>query len=156
VLDPVMIAKGGGALLEPDAVEALLSAVLPLATVTTPNMSEAAAMTRRSVVTLDDMHAAARTLIERGARAVVVKGGHLEGDAVDVFTDGSIVREFRAARIDSRHTHGTGCTFASAIAAELALGRGLLEAIEAAKRYITRAIANAPGLGHGHGPLGTG
>jgi hydroxymethylpyrimidine/phosphomethylpyrimidine kinase len=97
---------------------------------------------------------AAVRIAEAGARAVIVKGGHLDGPAVDVLFDGTRHVELRADRIQTRHTHGTGCTFAAAIAARLALGDPLVAAAEAAKRYVTRAIAGAPGLGHGHGPLG--
>ena len=99
------------------------------------------------------MRAAARALIGAGARAVVVKGGHLDGPAVDVFDDGETVVELSTERVVTHHTHGTGCTFSSAIAARLALGSDLRTAVEQAKRYVTRAIAEAPQLGHGHGPV---
>ena len=153
VLDPVMIAKSGAALLDPDAVHALRTRLLPLAAVVTPNAPEAAALTGHPVTSLDDLRRAAAVLVERGARAAFVKGGHLGGPAVDVFWDGATLTELTADRIDSRHTHGTGCTLSSAIAAHLALGEDLVSAVRAAKAYVTRAIAEAPGLGHGHGPL---
>jgi len=153
VLDTVMIAKGGAALLEDDAIEVMRTTLLPLATVITPNIPEAERLTGRRIAGLSDMLAAARDLIDAGARAVVVKGGHLAGSAIDVFDDGKTVIELSAERVATRHTHGTGCTFSSAIAARLALGSDLRTAIEHAKRYVTRAIAEAPHLGHGHGPV---
>jgi hydroxymethylpyrimidine/phosphomethylpyrimidine kinase len=156
VLDPVMLAKGGDALLAPDAVAALIEALVPRAAVVTPNLPEASAMTGRRVADVDDMTAAAERLLALGARAVVIKGGHLDGDAMDLFADGTRVEWLRAPRIATPHTHGTGCTFASAIAAELALGRPLFDAVRSAKAYVHRAIARAPGLGRGHGPLGDG
>jgi len=153
VLDPVMIAKSGAALLDPAAVDALRARLLPLADVVTPNAPEAAALTGQPVTSLADLRRAAATLVERGARAALVKGGHLSGPAVDVLWDGRTFTELSAGRIESRHTHGTGCTLSSAIAARLALGDDLAAAVRAAKSYVTRAIAEAPGLGHGHGPL---
>ena len=153
VLDPVMIAKSGAALLDPAAVDALRARLLPLADVVTPNAPEAAALTGQPVTSLADLRRAAATLVERGARAALLKGGHLSGPAVDVLWDGRTFTELSAGRIESRHTHGTGCTLSSAIAARLALGDDLAAAVRAAKSYVTRAIAEAPGLGHGHGPL---
>ena len=153
VLDPVMIAKSGAALLEPAAVDALRARLLPLADVVTPNAPEAAALIGQPVTSLADLRRAAAALVERGARAALVKGGHLSGPAVDVLWDGRTFTELSAGRIESRHTHGTGCTLSSAIAARLALGDDLAAAVRAAKSYVTRAIAEAPGLGHGHGPL---
>lgn len=153
VLDTVMVAKGGARLLEEDAVAALAQRLLPLATVATPNALEAAVLTGRPVTTLDEQREAARAIVARGAKAVVVKGGHLEGAAVDVFHDGRSFVELSAARHPGRHTHGTGCTFSAAIAARLALGVPLEAAVRAAKAYVTQAIARAPGLGRGHGPL---
>jgi len=153
VLDTVMVSKGGARLLDKEAVGALTRRLLPLATVITPNVPEAAALTGRTITSLDDLREAAGVLIELGARAVVAKGGHLDGAAIDVFHDGRRVVTLPAARVDSRHTHGTGCTFSAAIAARLALGDSLEDAVRAAKDYVGRAIAQAPGLGHGHGPL---
>ena len=153
VLDPVMIAKSGAALLDPAAVDALRARLLPLADVVTPNAPEAAALTGQPVTSLADLRRAAAALVECGARAALVKGGHLSGPAVDVLWDGRTFTELSAGRIESRHTHGTGCTLSSAIAARLALGDDLAAAVRAAKSYVTRAIAEAPGLGHGHGPL---
>lgn len=156
VLDPVMVAKGGDALLAPEAVAALRDELLPLATIITPNIPEAEVLTGRRISTVADMRDATGQLRARGARAVVIKGGHLEGAAVDVFADEHGVEEFTAARIATPHTHGTGCTFASAVAARLALGDDLRTAVVGAKAYVLRAIERAPGLGHGHGPLGLG
>jgi hydroxymethylpyrimidine/phosphomethylpyrimidine kinase len=153
VVDPVMVAKSGDALLEPDAVEAIRDALVPLALVVTPNRPEAEVLTGRTVQSLDEARDAARALVALGARNAVVKGGHAEGPAVDVLYDGSDLYEYSAPRIDSRHTHGTGCTFASAIAAELAKGAEVPEAVGRAKDYLTEALRHAPGLGHGHGPV---
>jgi hydroxymethylpyrimidine/phosphomethylpyrimidine kinase len=154
VLDTVMVAKGGARLLEADAVAALRDEVLPLATVITPNIPEAEALTGLTIESVADLHRAAAALLDMGARAALVKGGHLDGPPIDVLAtpDGTI--ELTARRIDTRHTHGTGCTFSAAIAAELARGADLPAAAHAAKAYVTRAIQAAPGLGRGHGPLG--
>jgi hydroxymethylpyrimidine/phosphomethylpyrimidine kinase len=153
VVDPVMVAKGGARLLDEQAVEAIRSRLLPLATIVTPNVLEAEALTGRAIATLDDQREAAAAILELGPRAVLVKGGHLTGPAVDVLHDGRGTIELGADRIDTRHTHGTGCTLSAAIAARLALGDDLPAAARAAKAYVTRAIAQAPGLGRGHGPL---
>jgi hydroxymethylpyrimidine/phosphomethylpyrimidine kinase len=154
VVDPVMVAKGGQALLRPDAVAALRSELLPLALVATPNLPEAEALLGRSIESLDAMRAAARELVAQyGARAVVVKGGHLDGPATDVFYDGSELRELTADRLDTRSTHGTGCTFASAIAAHLAHGQPLPTAVALAKEYLTQALRQAYPIGSGHGPV---
>ena len=153
VVDPVMVAKGGGRLLAPDAEQACVDRLFPLATVVTPNLPEAEALLGHPVRTLEDMRAAAREMHARGARAVVIKGGHLPGDAVDVFFDGTRMEELRAARIDTVNTHGTGCTFAAAIAARLALGHDLRDAVHGAKEYLTEAIRGAYAVGRGHGPV---
>ncbi|HZS02303.1 MAG TPA: bifunctional hydroxymethylpyrimidine kinase/phosphomethylpyrimidine kinase [Chloroflexota bacterium] len=153
VVDPVMVAKSGDALLQPEAVAALRDELLPLALVVTPNRPEAEVLTGRPVRTLDEARDAARALVDLGARHAVVKGGHAEGPAVDVLFDGQSFEEFSAPRLDSRHTHGTGCTFASAIAAELAKGASVAAAVGNAKAYLTEALRRAPGLGHGHGPV---
>jgi hydroxymethylpyrimidine kinase/phosphomethylpyrimidine kinase len=156
VLDTVMVAKGGASLLDDAAVAIIASRLLPRATVVTANLPEAAVLTGLTLRDVADLRRAARRLVEMGARAAVVKGGHLEGAPIDVFDDGVGVEHLYAARIETRHTHGTGCTLAAAIAAELALGAPLLDAVKAAKQYVTRAIAGAPELGAGHGPLGWG
>jgi hydroxymethylpyrimidine/phosphomethylpyrimidine kinase len=153
VLDPVMVAKGGAPLLDARAVAVILRELLPLAEVITANVPEAEALTGRPIRSTADQRDAAAALIDLGARAAVVKGGHLEGPALDVLHDGRAIHDIRAERLDTRHTHGTGCTFAAAIAARLALGDRLEPAVREAKAYVTRAIALAPGLGRGHGPL---
>lgn len=154
VLDPVMVAKSGQPLLEEDAVSALASLLLPLAEVVTPNLPEAAILAERQVETLDDMKAAAETLLGKGVESVLIKGGHLPGDVlVDVYFDGHEWREWRNVRLDTRHTHGTGCTLSAAICAGLALGQPRVAAVEAARAFTRRAIETAPGLGAGHGPL---
>jgi len=155
VLDTVMVAKGGARLLDDDeAIGVLRDLLLPLATVITPNVPEAAALTGRAIETAADLERAARDLIGIGARAVFMKGGHLPGPAIDVFHDGQRAVRLESPRIDTRHTHGTGCTLSSAIAARLALGDDLESACRTAKTYVTNAILRAPGLGRGHGPLG--
>jgi hydroxymethylpyrimidine/phosphomethylpyrimidine kinase len=153
VLDPVMVAKGGDHLLEAAAVAALRDVLLPLADVLTPNMPEAEVLTGLTIRSVDDMKQAAVRLISLGARSVIVKGGHLDGPATDVWHDGTRWVELSTPRIDTVHTHGTGCTFSSAIAAGLAQGLDIEAAIRQAKEYVTGAIAHAPGLGSGHGPL---
>jgi hydroxymethylpyrimidine/phosphomethylpyrimidine kinase len=156
VLDTVMVAKGGARLLDAEAVAVIRQNLLPLAAVVTANLPEAEALTGIAVGDVAAARRAARMLVEMGASAVVVKGGHLEGPAIDVFDDGSTVTEIEAPRIATPHTHGTGCTLAAAIAARLAIGDAPVDAVRAAKQYVTRAIAAAPGIGHGHGPLGWG
>jgi hydroxymethylpyrimidine/phosphomethylpyrimidine kinase len=153
VVDPVMVSKSGARLLDQDAVDAMRTRLFPLSTIVTPNVFEAAALTGKPIANRRDQRAAAITLMNLGPRAVLVKGGHLDGPAVDVFHDGHQTIELEAERIYSPHTHGTGCTLSSAIAARLALGDDLPAAVRAAKAYVTRAIAQAPGLGRGHGPL---
>ena len=153
VLDPVMVAKGGDNLLESSAVAALRQKLIPLAAVLTPNVPEAETLTGLSIVSVADQREAAARLIGLGAGIVVVKGGHLPGRAVDVWHDGRRFVELDAERIDTPHTHGTGCTFSSAMAACLALGHDPEGAARRAKTYVTGAIRHAPGLGHGHGPL---
>jgi hydroxymethylpyrimidine/phosphomethylpyrimidine kinase len=153
VLDTVMVSKGGARLLDASAVKALIARLLPLADIATPNAVEAEVLTGRRVQTVADLHDAAAALLDLGARAVVVKGGHLDGPAIDVFHDGDSSFELRADRLPGPHTHGTGCTFSAAIAARLALGDSMTAAVRTAKAYVTQAIAEAPGLGRGHGPL---
>lgn len=153
VVDPVMVATSGDRLLREDAVTALKSDLLPLATVVTPNLPEAAVLVGREITTLDDMRDAARAIVGLGARSVVVKGGHLDGDAIDVFFDGNAFAELPSKRINTTSTHGTGCTLASAIAALLARGEPLPAAVSAAKAYVTAAIERSYPLGHGHGPV---
>ena len=153
VVDPVMVAKSGDTLLREDAIQSLCSQLIPLAALATPNIPEAEALTGMEISSDDDMRAAARKIIEMGARAVVVKGGHREGPATDLFYDGSTFREFTAARMETSNTHGTGCTFASAAAAGLARGMRLQDAVALAKKYVTEAIRRSFPMGRGHGPL---
>jgi hydroxymethylpyrimidine/phosphomethylpyrimidine kinase len=157
VVDPVMIAKGGHALLQDRAVDAVTRLLLPRAALITPNAPEASRLTGLSVDTLDDQKRAADALLKLGARAVLVKGGHVEGAVIhDVLATPGGVEVFSAPRIDTRATHGTGCTLASAIAAGLAQGRTLSAAIAEARAYLMRAIETAPGFGQGHQPLNHG
>lgn len=153
VVDPVMIAKSGDPLLREEAVEALRTRLVPLAAVVTPNIPEAEVLTGRSITSQADMRRAAGDIVGLGARGVVVKGGHLEGPATDLFYDGSTFQEFTAPRIDTVNTHGTGCTFASAIAAGLARGLTMIDAVGQAKEYVTQAIRTSFHIGRGHGPL---
>ncbi|MCS7186039.1 MAG: bifunctional hydroxymethylpyrimidine kinase/phosphomethylpyrimidine kinase [Armatimonadetes bacterium] len=154
VVDPVMIAKSGSPLLRPDAIDALKTKLLPLATVITPNLHEARALTGMEIRSLDEMKEAAKKLSEFGVKYVVVKGGHLEGttESVDILYDGKEFTEFRAPRYETKNTHGTGCIFASAIAAGLASGLDIKSAVKQAKEFITAAIKGALPLGKGHGP----
>ncbi len=154
VVDPVMISKHGDPLLEKDAVEALKRLLFPLATLVTPNLEEASALLGRPVQSEAGMRDAARALCDLGARAVLVKGGHLPGtEAVDLLYEGAEFLRLAAPRVETPHTHGTGCTYGAAITALLARGEPLAAAAREAKDFITRAIQSAPGLGHGHGPV---
>jgi hydroxymethylpyrimidine/phosphomethylpyrimidine kinase len=154
VVDPVMVAKGGAALLAAADVAALKAILLPLAAVLTPNLPEAAELLGHKIADETAMVRAATALLALGPRAVLLKGGHLPGDeVVDVLATAPGVVTFRAPRIASRHTHGTGCTLASAVAAGLAQGMELAQAVGRARHYVRAAIASAPGLGCGHGPL---
>jgi hydroxymethylpyrimidine/phosphomethylpyrimidine kinase len=154
VVDPVFVSKHGHALLAPDAVEALRRAILPLATLVTPNLPEAAGLAGFDVEGRDDMRRAAAAILELGPGAVLVKGGHLEGDrASDLFASSDTEEWIDGERIDTPHTHGTGCTLSSAITAHLAKGDPLLEAVRAGKAFVTEAIRHALPLGHGIGPV---
>ncbi len=154
VVDPVMIAKSGHFLLEPDAVLTLRTRLLPLAAVVTPNLPEASALTGTAIRDLDDMRRAAALILACGPKAVLLKGGHLEGDRLyDLLATAAGETVFESARVDTPHTHGTGCTLASALAAGLAQGLGTHDAVARARAYVETAILTAPGLGHGHGPL---
>ena len=155
VVDPVMVAKGGARLLDAAAVDAVKARLLPIATLLTPNTPELEALTGRTIATEAEAVAAGRLLIEAGAHAVLVKGGHLEGDEVaDWLLTADGEQRFASPRIATRHTHGTGCTLASAIACGLAKGQPLVEAVATARAYVQAAIRAAPGFGRGHGPLG--
>jgi hydroxymethylpyrimidine/phosphomethylpyrimidine kinase len=153
VLDPVMVAKSGDSLLQPDARAALIDAMLPLAEVVTPNLHEAAVLADLPVATEADMHEAARRIHARGPRHVLVKGGHLKDSATDVLYDGRAFTRFPAPRLESNNTHGTGCTYSAAIAAGLARGKPLATAIGEAKAYVTAAIREGFQVGRGVGAL---
>ena len=165
VVDPVLVSSSGERLLDDDGVRALCAGLLPLARVVTPNLPEAEALSGRRIASMDEARDAARRIQEMGAAAVIITGGHGHGrgprtddqgpgtEIVDLLFDGRDFHEFRAPRVDSRHTHGTGCTYASAVAAGLALGLALPEAAARAQSYVAGAIRHAPGIGHGRGPL---
>lgn len=155
VVDPVMAAKGGAKLLEDDAISALLNDLLPLAQLVTPNIPEAEIIAGISITTLEDMKRAASLMMEKGCQSVLLKGGHLEGDTLyDILLTPEDYFVYESQRLHTRHTHGTGCTLASAIATLLGQGERLQEAVPTARDYVRRAILAAPALGQGHGPLG--
>ena len=154
VVDPVMISKHGDLLLAPDASEALAQVLLPVATLVTPNLHEASALLGGAIASEAEMRDAARELAARGPRAVLIKGGSLGGDeAVDVLWDGAELYRFATPYVETRNTHGTGCTYSAAITAQLAAGVPLRDAVAASKAWIHRAIRGAPGLGAGRGPV---
>jgi hydroxymethylpyrimidine/phosphomethylpyrimidine kinase len=154
VLDPVMLSTSGTTLLDAAGVAALRRRLIPRARVLTPNLPEAEALLGRRIAGSDDMPAAARALLALGAQAVVLKGGHLSGDRLrDVVAEGEETYAFESARIQTRHTHGTGCSFAAAIATGLAQGLALRPAVARAHDFVQRAIRSAPGYGRGRGPL---
>lgn len=153
VVDPVGVSKHGDPLLRPDAVEVLRTELVPLATVVTPNLPEVEQLTGVRIDSERDLRAGADALLALGPRWVLVKGGHLQGEAVDLLTDGSEEHLLRAPRLDNRHTHGTGCTLASAVASRLALGDDVPAAVRAAKAYVTGALAAGFALGSGIGPV---
>jgi hydroxymethylpyrimidine/phosphomethylpyrimidine kinase len=160
VVDPVMVAKSGDRLLQDDAIDALRERLIPLATVLTPNLPEAEVLLGRKLASWDDVREGAKELVAMGARAVVMKGGHPPAEAgdqaraaTDILYDGEQFREYTSARVVTSSTHGTGCTFASAIAAGLAKGETLHGAVAMAKAYVTKALQAAFPVGHGHGPV---
>jgi hydroxymethylpyrimidine/phosphomethylpyrimidine kinase len=153
VVDPVMISKHGAPLIAGEARQALLHRLLPHARLVTPNLHEAAALAGIVVDSRDSMIEAARRIQALTGAAVLVKGGHLEGEALDILLEGGVVHDFLAARVETPHTHGTGCTYSAAITAGLALGLTVVEAVARGKGFITRAIATNPGLGGGSGPV---
>jgi hydroxymethylpyrimidine/phosphomethylpyrimidine kinase len=155
VVDPVMVAKGGDRLLREDAVNALKQRLLPLALVATPNIPEAEVLLGHELKTWDDIREGARELQALGIKNVVIKGGHREDEAhsTDLLYDGLTYRDFTVPRVDTRNTHGTGCTFASAIAATLAKGETVTQAVLSAKAFVTKALQESYPLGHGHGPV---
>lgn len=154
VVDPVMIAKGGSELLKKDAIEALKKHLLPHADILTPNIPEAEQLTGRKIEDKQDREEAAKLLHALGPKKIVIKGGHLphENEPVDLYYDGEQLIEFEGKRIETSQTHGTGCTFAAAITAELAVGKSPIEAVETAKAFIQEAISAPLHLGSGHGP----
>lgn len=154
VVDPVMVAKSGDALLAEDAKQALIQELLPVSGVVTPNIPEAEAIVGDTIESREEMKDAARQIVETfGATAVVVKGGHMQGDARDILYDGSEFEEIVSPRFETKHTHGTGCTFSSAIAAELAKGKSLKQAVHRAKHFISTSISHPLAIGKGNGPV---
>lgn len=153
VVDPVMVAKGGDLLLRQEAIETLRDRLIPLATIVTPNLPEAEQLTGIRATRLREIKEAARRIIAMGARSVVIKGGHRKGPATDIFYDGKRFRQLTSPRIHTANTHGTGCTFSAAIAANLARGEKLENAVAQAKRYITQAIQKGFAIGCGHSPV---
>ncbi|HBT46878.1 MAG TPA: bifunctional hydroxymethylpyrimidine kinase/phosphomethylpyrimidine kinase [Peptococcaceae bacterium] len=154
VVDPVMVAKSGHALLAPEACEVMIKELIPLAMVVTPNVEEAAALTGRPIRTEEDMEEAARRIREWGVPFVIVKGGHLPGEeVVDILFDGFKVYRFVGPRVNTNNTHGTGCTFAAAVTAFLARGLEVPEAARRAKEYLGRALAAGRPVGRGFGPV---
>jgi hydroxymethylpyrimidine/phosphomethylpyrimidine kinase len=153
VVDPVMISTSGSRLLNSDAVTAFRRVLLPLATLLTPNLDEAAALASSSLSTIEDLEEAARKIHSLGPKFVLIKGGHLPGDeATDVLFDGHEIRKFRSARIVNRNTHGTGCVLSASIAAYLSLGKSMRDAISLGKEFVTHAIRNGLAIGQGTGP----
>ncbi|WP_032122298.1 bifunctional hydroxymethylpyrimidine kinase/phosphomethylpyrimidine kinase [Clostridium amazonitimonense] len=158
VLDPVMVSKSGYSLLRPESKEALIKTLIPLATIITPNIPEAEVILKAikseiiEIKTIEDMEKAAKIIYKLGCKNVLMKGGHIEGEAIDVLYDGRDLTHFYSKRIDAKNTHGTGCTLSSAIASNLALGYDMVESIRRAKEYITEAIEQSFSIGHGVGP----
>ena len=152
VIDPVMYAKNGCPLMDPDSVDTMISLVTPYADLLTPNIPEAEKIAGMTITNLQEMREAAQRICAMGPKAVLVKGGHAQGDAVDVLFDGKEFYEYTAERIPTKNTHGTGCTYSSAIASNLALGYSLQEAVRRGKAYVTTAIRHSLALGKGCGP----
>ncbi|MGV8982285.1 bifunctional hydroxymethylpyrimidine kinase/phosphomethylpyrimidine kinase [Clostridium sp.] len=158
VLDPVMISKSGYSLLKPESKTALIKKLIPLASLITPNVPEAEEILREvgaditSIETVEDMEIAVKEMYKLGCKSVLLKGGHMQGDAIDVFYDGREIIHFASERINTKNTHGTGCTISSAIAANLARGFSMKDAIKNSKDYITIAIKHSLDIGHGVGP----
>lgn len=153
VVDPVTVGKHGMPLMNEDARSAFRQLLLPRATLVTPNLDEAAELSGIGVCDAETMREAAKRIADLGAASVLVKGGHLAGDALDILWHDGVFTEFRAPRIETRHTHGTGCVYSAAITAGLALGLSVHDAVSRAKSFVSEAIRTAPGLGAGYGPL---
>jgi hydroxymethylpyrimidine/phosphomethylpyrimidine kinase len=153
VVDPVMISKHGARLISPEAESALREELLPMAYLVTPNIPEAELLSGLEIRDQADMLRAARRLCEIGCNTVLIKAGHLEGPPTDLLLEGDQVTYFTGIRVNSKHTHGTGCTLSASITANLALGMTLIQSVDRAKRFVQTAIETAPALGHGHGPL---
>ncbi len=153
IVDPVMLSKHGARLLSPDAERVLRERLLPLASLVTPNVPEAEALTGMPIRDESDMAAAAAKLRSFGCKAALIKGGHLEGDPIDLLSFENAIVRLPGTRVATRHTHGTGCTYAAAITAAIACGESLPAAVTRAKQYLQAAIESAPGLGTGHGPV---
>lgn len=154
VLDPVMVAKGGAPLLQPDAIDTLRSRLLPMAEIATPNIPEAEILSGTKITTPSDMEKAGRQILSLGPKAILMKGGHLLSDnVIDILVTPTSIQHFENKRIQTTSTHGTGCTLASGIATGLAKGMPLIQAVSLAREYVRKAMETAPGLGHGHGPL---
>ncbi len=152
VIDPVMYAKNGCSLMEPAAVDTLIKVIIPLADVLTPNIPEAEKIINMQISSVADMETAAKKIYAMGCKGIVVKGGHAIGNALDVLFDGKKIYHFETKRIDTTNTHGTGCTFSSAIASQLAKGLTIQEAVKKSKAYVTTAIEHSLAIGHGNGP----
>jgi hydroxymethylpyrimidine/phosphomethylpyrimidine kinase len=154
VVDPVMVSKGGARLLDDDGLQMLRAELLPCSAVITPNIPEAEVLSGRRIHSIEEVRAAAHEIHQAAGSAVVITGGHGTGEyIVDLLYDGEVFTELETARIDTRHTHGTGCTFASAVAANLALGQTLVDAVVHAQDYVAGAIRHGLAIGRGHGPL---
>jgi len=154
IVDPVMVAKGGAPLLQVEAIDSMKRVMLPRAALITPNLPEAEALTGQEIKTEADMVDAAKRLLDMGPKAVLLKGGHLEGDRlVDILLSHDETAHFTCPRVHTQHTHGTGCTLASAVACGVAQGLSMYDAVDRARNYVQKALATAPGFGAGHGPL---
>lgn len=153
VIDPVMVSKHGDLLIADDAVHVLTEQLLPQATLVTPNLAEAAKLAGREMSDLASMKAAASAISQLGPANVLIKGGHFDGEWIDLLLADGRFHHLIVDRLDTKHTHGAGCVLSAAITARLAEGHGVVSAVESAKRFVTRAIASGPNLGHGYGPL---
>ncbi|MGL4911039.1 MAG: bifunctional hydroxymethylpyrimidine kinase/phosphomethylpyrimidine kinase [Romboutsia sp.] len=153
VIDPVMISKSGYSLLKPEAKENLIKYLIPMAYIMTPNVPEAEEITGMKIDSVEGMKIAGMKILEMGPKYVLMKGGHLEGDAIDLLIGENVFKVYKSKRLDRKNTHGTGCTISSAIASHLALGYDIKEAVKLSKTYITEAIKNSFDIGHGVGPV---